>query len=157
MVIYRTLDFMDTAGIQHWYKKGTKGFSGILFHWSVISCYADPEALWDLDFLEGIKIPSPYYPWASLVLWYLMDPENERGTLMHLAGIVVGIFHVEGYLTLILPAIVRKKVKSKGEKEGESEDVSAASKKRQEEIARVKEPKIPDPSSIRDARLKRFH
>jgi hypothetical protein len=123
----------------------------------VISCYADPEALWELDFFEGITIPSPYYPWASLVLWHLVDPENERGTLMHLAGIVVGILHVKGYLTLILPAIVRKKTKSKGKKGGESEDVVAASKKRQGEILEGKESVIPDPLSMRDARLKKFH
>lgn len=92
-----------------WVRLGCKGFSGVLFHWTVLSCHASGrDGVRSVDFFEGIDIPAMYFPWASMVIWHLMDPENERGTLMHLCGILVGYLHIWGYLRPILPDIVKE-------------------------------------------------
>lgn len=158
MCIYTTLEYRNTTGIQHWYKKGTKGFSGVLFHWSVLSCFADRAALWELDFFEGIKIPAPYYPWASLLLWHMVDPDNEKGTLMHLAGLLVGLLHVEGYLSWILPKVLKSKKTVKNENEQEKQTTTDETSSREKKLQNKAKESVPvDATSVREARLKRFN
>mmetsp|Transcript_30439 Transcript_30439/g.50233 ORF Transcript_30439/g.50233 Transcript_30439/m.50233 type:complete len:118 (-) Transcript_30439:467-820(-) len=116
----------------------------------------DRGALWELDFFEGIQIPALYYPWASLLLWHMVDPENERGTLMHLAGLLVGLLHVEGYLAWILAPAVIVVVKS-----DKTDEIKTKHKKEETVVLAQKPPPpppaTPDPISVREARLKRFH
>lgn len=128
-----------------WYKQGVKGFSGVLFHYVTLSCQG--SGLRGLDFFEDVKIPAQYYPWASCLLWHLLDPENDGGTLLHVCGIVAGTLHIHGYLNFILPVIPKKK--KKVEKEHEETTLS-------KQPTPKKKVAPPDPTSVRDARLKRF-
>jgi membrane associated rhomboid family serine protease len=135
----------DNVG-ETWVRLGCKGFSGVIFHWTVLSCYASGrDGVRTLDFFEGIDIPAQYFPWASMLLWHLVDQGNDRGTLMHLCGILVGYLHIWGYLRPILPDVVK-------------EDPADENQSPRQSIAPTHEP-IPqelDKVGLRGARLKRF-
>jgi membrane associated rhomboid family serine protease len=126
-----------------WYKHGTKGFSGVLFHYVTIRCHAGSGTM-GLGFLDDIKVPTRYYPWATMALWHLLEPDNGKGTFMHACGIVLGILHMEGYLGFILPDIPKKKDNN------ENDEPKEAIETPKKEVSTV------DPTSVRDARLKRF-
>jgi membrane associated rhomboid family serine protease len=137
----------DDVG-ETWVRLGCKGFSGVLFHWTVLSCHTSGRgAVRSLDFLEGVEIPVQYFPWASLVVWHLADPGNDRGTLMHLCGILAGYLHAWGYLRSIVPDVMK-------------EDPEDESQPPRQSVAPTREPIIQrqlDNAALRSARLTRFH
>mmetsp|Transcript_28450 Transcript_28450/g.43448 ORF Transcript_28450/g.43448 Transcript_28450/m.43448 type:complete len:239 (-) Transcript_28450:245-961(-) len=118
----------------NWRKKGVKGFSGVLFHWTYL--ISQKSRLRSLPFFDGLNIPSHYYPWVSLLIMYLIDPKNQRGTLMHVMGILVGFLHTKGFLRELLPSAPVWKTVKKAEDKDSSENV--------------------DQASLREARLRRF-
>lgn len=129
---------------QEWYDAAVKGFSGVLFHWTAILCHLDEGGLWGLDFFEGIRIPAPYYPWASALILFMVDPENEGGFLIHVIGILLGTLHVHKYMTWILPAAkTEERTTSKNDEKTNSSTNKAIDS-------------AMDAQKLREARLKRF-
>lgn len=75
------------------------GFSGVLFHLSVLECHLGPL---QPRSLFGITTVSPkYYPWVLLVVLQFIMPN--LSFMGHLSGVLVGTLQVYGYLDVLLP------------------------------------------------------
>ena len=75
------------------------GFSGVIFHLSVIQSNLNQHSTRSL--FGMINVPSASYPWVLLVvLQFLMPNLSFMG---HLAGIIVGTLQVHGLLKYIFP------------------------------------------------------
>jgi membrane associated rhomboid family serine protease len=75
------------------------GFSGIIFHMSVVECHLTPN---QSRTLFGIVNLPPYiYPWALLILLQMFMPN--LSFLGHLSGILTGTLQSHGVLECILP------------------------------------------------------
>mmetsp|Transcript_2475 Transcript_2475/g.3625 ORF Transcript_2475/g.3625 Transcript_2475/m.3625 type:complete len:257 (-) Transcript_2475:84-854(-) len=136
----------------NWRRKGVKGFSGVLFHWTYLFCQKD--GMKRVSFLNNIKIRTKNYPLVSLLIMYLIDPKNKRGTLVHVIGIVVGFLHTKGYFTSLFPAApswkIAERAKDINSLENENENEKEISDRK------LVEPNQLDSDSLREKRLKRF-
>lgn len=75
------------------------GFSGVLFHLSVLECHYGP--LQARSLFGMISVSPALYPWVLLVaLQFIMPNLSFWG---HLSGILVGTAQAHGYLNMILP------------------------------------------------------
>ena len=75
------------------------GFSGVLFHLSVLECHYGP--LQPRSLFGMVSVSPTLYPWVLLVaLQFIMPQLSFWG---HLSGIIVGTLQVHGYLNVILP------------------------------------------------------
>jgi Rhomboid family len=70
------------------------GFSGVIFHMSVLETYMHPGPSRSL--FGFISVPPPLYPWALLVLLQFIMPNISF--LGHLAGILTGNLQYFGFL-----------------------------------------------------------
>lgn len=76
------------------------GFSGVLFHLSVLEAYqskAQSRSIYGI-----ISVPTKAYPWALLVAIQIMLPYVSF--LGHLSGIIVGTLQLHGGLDVLLPS-----------------------------------------------------
>lgn len=78
----------DTLMYQH-----SIGFSGILFHLSVLECHINPNIRRNL--FGMFEIPSYLYPWVLLIVLQVMIPNLSFSG--HLAGIVAGTMQIYGW------------------------------------------------------------
>ena len=72
-------------------QRATKGFSGVIFHWSQLECYLYPNQNMNVFFW---KVPALWYPWVMTLLLAALDPRSSW--LMHTSGILTGL--IQGYL-----------------------------------------------------------
>eukprot|EP00980_Cylindrotheca_fusiformis_P020702 scaffold7738_cov133-Cylindrotheca_fusiformis.AAC.11 len=75
------------------------GFSGIIFHMSVVECHLSPNHSRSL--FGMVQLPSYIYPWALLVLLQMFMPN--LSFLGHLCGIITGTLQSHGLLECLLP------------------------------------------------------
>ena len=67
------------------YYQASIGFSGVLFHWSVLECHTTSRQSMRLFVVD---VPTTVYPWALLILLQFVLPN--LSFLGHLSGILVG-------------------------------------------------------------------
>lgn len=77
------------------------GFSGVIFHLSVLQCHLHPHATRDVYGI--LQIPSYLYPWALLVLLQLFLPH--LSFMGHLAGIICGTTQRYRLWDVLLPSM----------------------------------------------------
>jgi membrane associated rhomboid family serine protease len=75
------------------------GFSGVLFHLSVLECHGGP--LQPRSLFGMISVSPVLYPWVLLVALQFFMPN--LSFLGHLAGILLGTLQTLGYLEFCLP------------------------------------------------------
>lgn len=75
------------------------GFSGIIFHMSVVECHLAPNHSRSLFGI--VQVPSYIYPWALLILLQMFMPN--LSFLGHLSGILTGTLQSHGALECIIP------------------------------------------------------
>jgi len=75
------------------------GFSGVLFHLSVVECYLSPQ--FSRSLFGMVNVPAALYPWALLVVLQMFMPN--LSFMGHLCGILAGSLQIEGYLEWIMP------------------------------------------------------
>lgn len=81
------------VGYSNWFHQNSVGFSGVLFHWSVLESRRSNEPRSVFGF---VRVPAHLYPWALLVILQLFMPN--LSFLGHLSGIIVGTAQVySGY------------------------------------------------------------
>lgn len=76
------------------------GFSGVLFHLSVLECHLSPQFARSL--FGMVNVPAALYPWALLVVLQLFMPN--LSFMGHLCGILAGSLQIEGHLEWIMPS-----------------------------------------------------
>lgn len=74
------------------------GFSGIIFHMSVIECNISPSL--SRSVFGFITVPSYLYPWVLLILLQMVMPN--LSFLGHLAGILTGTLQYYGVLDYVI-------------------------------------------------------
>lgn len=88
--------FLNQQGMMY---QHSVGFSGVLFHLSVLECHYGP--LQPRNLFGMVSVSPALYPWVLLVaLQFIMPNLSFWG---HLSGILVGTAQAHGYLDLILP------------------------------------------------------
>ena len=75
------------------------GFSGILFHMSVLECNLSPTT--SRSVFGVVNVPTKLYPWALLIILQFIMPN--LSLLGHLSGILTGTLEYYGVLTCIFP------------------------------------------------------
>lgn len=86
----------DDALYQH-----SVGFSGVLFHLSVLEAYQSKEA--SRSVFGFFRVPTKAYPWALLIALQIVIPNVSF--LGHLAGILAGTLQLFGALDFLFPSI----------------------------------------------------
>jgi len=86
----------DDAMYQH-----SVGFSGVLFHLSVLEAYQSKESSRSVFGL--FRVPTKAYPWALLIALQVAIPNVSF--LGHLAGILAGTLQLFGALDFLFPSI----------------------------------------------------
>ncbi|CAJ1952442.1 unnamed protein product [Cylindrotheca closterium] len=82
-----------------WMYDHAVGFSGVLFHFSVLECHLSPQ--FSRSLFGVVNVPSALYPWALLVVLQMFMPN--LSFLGHLSGILAGSLQIEGHLEWIMP------------------------------------------------------
>mmetsp|Transcript_18650 Transcript_18650/g.28198 ORF Transcript_18650/g.28198 Transcript_18650/m.28198 type:complete len:311 (+) Transcript_18650:67-999(+) len=85
-----------------WMKSHAIGFSGILFHLSVLEAYSHSRA--NRSVLGIVQVPSRLYPWTLLVILQIFMPN--LSFLGHLSGILTGFLQYYGVFDFIFPSSV---------------------------------------------------
>ena len=75
------------------------GFSGVIFHLSVLECNLGTHQSRSL--FGVLEVPSYLYPWALLLVLQLIMPNLSFGG--HLSGIVIGTLQLHGLLGGLMP------------------------------------------------------
>jgi len=87
-------------GYEKWMYDHAVGFSGVLFHLSVLECHLSPQ--FSRSLFGMVNVPSALYPWALLVVLQLFMPN--LSFMGHLCGILAGSLQKEGYLEWTMPS-----------------------------------------------------
>lgn len=98
IVVAWVLSLINFKGLMN---QHSVGFSGVLFHLSVLECNNHGSSVASRD-IFGFKISSHLYPWVLLVLLQVMMPG--LSFMGHLSGILVGSLQVRGSLRVLLPS-----------------------------------------------------
>ena len=83
-----------------WMYDHAVGFSGVLFHLSVLECHLSPQ--FSRSLFGMVNVPSALYPWALLVVLQLFIPN--LSFMGHLCGILAGSLQIEGHIDWIMPS-----------------------------------------------------
>jgi len=75
------------------------GFSGVIFHLSVLECNLGTHE--SRSVFGVFEVPSYLYPWVLLLVLQMFMPNLSFGG--HLSGIVVGTMQLYGMLSLLMP------------------------------------------------------
>lgn len=113
--------------------KSTKGWSGVIFHWTARECMMDPNST--ISLFDVGQVPSAYYPWALMAILQMMDARSSW--LLHTTGILTG--SAQFYLEEIL-----------------SDWKDRSLKRELESTPLVQSPPSVDPTAVREARLERL-
>lgn len=100
-VLYTVIAWMAFAVFDYeklWFQHSV-GFSGVLFHLSVLECHMGP--LQPRNLFGIVSVSPQWYPWVLWIVLQFILPN--LSFLGHLSGIVVGTLHLHGYLDWILP------------------------------------------------------
>jgi membrane associated rhomboid family serine protease len=99
-VIYLLIAWIAYAvfGYDKWMYQNSIGFSGIIFHMSVLECSLLPNQ--SRSIFGFFSVPSYLYPWALLVILQMLMPN--LSFLGHLAGILTGTLQSYGFFEFIL-------------------------------------------------------
>ena len=99
-LLYLTVAYLAYSWCDYtpWMYQHCVGFSGILFHLSVLECAMglQPRSVFGV-----VHVPPALYPWVLLVVLQFFLPN--LSFLGHLSGILVGTLQVHGFLDGLLP------------------------------------------------------
>jgi membrane associated rhomboid family serine protease len=87
-------------GVESLMYQHSLGFSGVLFHLTLLQANLSPKTSRDVFGL--IRVSSTVYPWVLLVMLQFLMPN--LSFLGHLSGLLVGTLQVHGALDCILPS-----------------------------------------------------
>ncbi|KAL3943568.1 MAG: hypothetical protein SGBAC_002349 [Bacillariaceae sp.] len=85
--------------MDRWMYDHAVGFSGVLFHLSVVECHLSPQLSRSL--FGMVNVPAALYPWALLVVLQMFMPN--LSFMGHFCGILAGSLQIEGYLEWMMP------------------------------------------------------
>jgi len=89
-----------TVSIESLMYRHSIGFSGVIFHLSVLEANLSPNVTRSV--FGFFRVPSYLYPWALLVaLQFILPNVSFVG---HLSGILVGTLQLYGFLDIIMPS-----------------------------------------------------
>lgn len=86
------------VGYDQWMYQHSVGFSGVIFHMSVLECNLSPSQ--SRSIFGFFSVPAFLYPWALLVILQVVMPN--LSFLGHLAGILTGTLQYYGLLEFVL-------------------------------------------------------
>jgi membrane associated rhomboid family serine protease len=97
--LYVTITYIASSvfGYDDWMYQHAVGYSGIIFHLTVIECHLHPGLR---NVFGTVQVPTYWYPWVLLVVLQFIMPN--LSFLGHLVGILTGTVQCQGWLDGLL-------------------------------------------------------